>query len=104
MLGAAIDPGVVSCVTLEGEPSERPRGGPAMNSYVQRLDALEAALRAVGVAVDAGVLDQVARSVQQAIEAGEDQEDAVGRGAMMLLVRVSGQAMKPVVDPGARCF
>ena len=75
-----------------------------MNSYVQRLDTLEAALKALGVIVPADALDVVARSVQAAIDAGEEQEDAVRRGAMMLLGRVSGQSVKPAVDPGARRF
>ena len=59
-----------------------------MTTYHDRLDALEAALKALGVIVPADALDEVARSVQDAIDAGEEQEGAVRRSSAIVRVRL----------------
>ena len=55
----------------------------------RRLDALQATLADLGVIVEPHVIDLFARRIQAAVEAGEDRDFAVRRGALQLLADLS---------------
>ena len=56
-----------------------------MDDTYRRLAILEAALAELGVNVDPGTLDTVARCILGSIDSGEDQEVAIRLGALALL-------------------